>query len=139
MKRTKMRLSLVLSLLLLVLSSFNWVVEAQLSTSPIFTNGMVLQRGREIPVWGKAVAGDSVYVKLNGFTGKGKTGTDGRYLVKLPSMDAGGPYSLEITSGTTTLTRTDVYVGDVWFASGQSNMAFKIERVYWWCYRSVVG
>lgn len=128
MKRTKMRLSLVLSLLLLALSSFNWVVEAQLSTSPIFTNGMVLQRGREIPVWGKAVAGDSVYVKLNGFTGKGKTGTDGRYLVKLPSMDAGGPYSLEITSGTTTLTRTDVYVGDVWFASGQSNMALKLSE-----------
>jgi sialate O-acetylesterase len=88
---------------------------------------MVLQRGRPLPVWGWAAPGEKVSV-----TFRGKTYTasppdaSGRWQATLPATPAGGPYSITI-KGQNTIDLTDVLVGDVWLASGQSNMQFKVK------------
>jgi len=94
--------------------------------SGAFTDHAVLQRGVPLPVTGVAEAGDKVTVTL----GDGKTqvvahataGADGAWAATLPAQKAGGPWVLT-AAGKTTVALTDVLVGDVWFCSGQSNMA----------------
>lgn len=101
-------------------------LEAKVTMPQLFQNGMVLQRGKAIPVWGKADAGEAVTVTLN----KKKVATiadaDGRWRVDLPQMKAGGPFELKVND----LTIDDVFIGDVWLLSGQSNIDVTIERVY---------
>ena len=108
-------------------------LEAKVTMPQLFQNGMVLQRGKAIPVWGKADAGEAVTVTLN----KKKVATvadaDGRWRVDLPQMKAGGPYTLEVNSDgvkSEKILLDDVFIGDVWLLSGQSNIDVTIERVY---------
>jgi sialate O-acetylesterase len=114
--------------IVLIMTGLQTSMFGQLKTSSIFTNGMVLQREKEIPVWGYATADASVSVSLNGVSASVTADNNGKWLVKLSALPAGGPYTMEIKSGTETITRTDVYIGDVWFASGQSNMALKLSN-----------
>ena len=113
-------------------------LNAKVTLPQLFQNGMVLQRGKAIPVWGKADAGEQISVKLNKKTCTTTAGTDGRWRVDLPQMKAGGPYVLEVSatpadgSAATRQAFTDVMVGDVWLCSGQSNIDVTVERVYPW-------
>ncbi|MFO7446006.1 MAG: discoidin domain-containing protein [Ignavibacteriaceae bacterium] len=99
---------------------------AQLSLPRIFSNGMVLQRGHELPVWGKASPDSTVIVTLNGVTVSGQADSSGNWRINLPSQIAGGPYTFTVQSGTDSISLMNVFVGDVWFASGQSNMEMAI-------------
>lgn len=103
---------------LLGLSGASW---ATLATGKVFGNHMVLQRGAPIPVFGTGAAGEAVAVTLGSVTVAGTTSPGGRWKVLLPTMSAGGPYTLTI-KGTNTITYTDVMVGEVWHCAGQSNM-----------------
>lgn len=102
-------------------------VRAQLSSSLLFSSGMVLQRNVDVPVWGDGVSGSWVKVELNGFKDSTLVGASGSWELTLPPLDAGGPYVLSLYSGTESLIYSDVYVGDVWLASGQSNMAMRLK------------
>lgn len=87
---------------------------------------MVLQRGQPLPIWGWADAGEAVTVSWQGRSYPAKpTGPDGRWTVTLPATPAGGPYELQV-QGRNLLTVRDVLVGDVWLASGQSNMEWPV-------------
>jgi len=99
-----------------------------LTPSKLFASGMVLQREKTIPVWGTSTAGDSIIVDLNGVSNGAKTDANGKWRVVLPSLDAGGPYVMKISRNTDVLTYTDVYIGDVFLASGQSNMEFTVSQ-----------
>ena len=101
---------------------------AQLIPSPIIGNGMVIQRGKEFPFSGKAAPGDKVVVALNKKTVTTTTSSDGKWRLKFPVMKEGGPYTLTITAAKQKLSFIDVYVGDVWLASGQSNMAMRLKE-----------
>ena len=90
----------------------------------IFSDGMVLQRDVRIPVWGWATPGQKVRVMLNGHQTTAKAGEDGRWEVRLPKMQAGGPYNLTVENHTI----HDVLIGDVFLCSGQSNMELPIRR-----------
>ena len=90
----------------------------------MFCDGMVLQRGVRIPVWGWATPGSVVKVTLNGRHATATAGEDGRWEVLLPKMKAGGPY--ELTVGNCSI--HDVLIGDVFLCSGQSNMELPIRR-----------
>ena len=81
----------------------------------------------DTPVWGTATVGEKVTVSLNGRSESAVTGEDGKWMVRLKDLKAGGPYELAI-SGTNTVTLTDVYVGEVWLCSGQSNMDFTVAK-----------
>jgi sialate O-acetylesterase len=120
----------------------------------IFQNGMVLQRGVEIPVWGQADPQETIVVTLNKKSCTTTADDNGHWRVNLPAMKAGGPYNLtvdskfkdqgskfkvqgskfkdnneQLTSNNSQLIITDVMIGDVWLCSGQSNMETTLERV----------
>lgn len=104
-------------------------VRAQLFPSLLFTNGMVLQRDKVIPVWGKGSAGQSITIGISGAVSvTGKIDANGFWKLNLPAMPAGGPYTMTLISGTQTLVKTDVYLGDVFIVSGQSNMAWPVNQ-----------
>src|SRR5262245_41091676 len=88
---------------------------------PVFSNHMVLQRDATVPVWGWANPGEEVTVTIAGQTKTATAGPDRKWGVKLEKLAAGGPHTLTV-KGKNTLTITDVMVGEVWLASGQSNM-----------------
>ena len=94
----------------------------QFSVSPFFGNKMVLQRGMEIPVWGTATPKENISVQLNDKKIKVITGTDGKWIAYIPKFKAGGPYDLIISAKDSTIHYSDVLIGEVWLASGQSNM-----------------
>ncbi|OUJ70415.1 hypothetical protein BXP70_24510 [Hymenobacter crusticola] len=84
-------------------------------------NHMVVQRDVPVPVWGWAGPGEQVAVTFRGHSYPATPNAAGRWQVALPATPAGGPYTITI-KGQNTLTVEDVLVGDVWLASGQSNM-----------------
>lgn len=88
---------------------------------------MVLQRGMPVPVWGMASPGETVKVTLNGHTSATKAGPDGKWMVRLHKLKAGSPYEMRI-AGTNSITIHDVLVGEVWLATGQSNMVFTVSK-----------
>ncbi|GJG32068.1 9-O-acetylesterase [Xylanibacter ruminicola] len=92
----------------------------------LFQSGMVVQRGKLIPVWGHADAGEAVTVRFNKKVYQTTADADGRWRVDLPKMKAGGPYQLTVNDQTI----DNILVGDVWLLSGQSNIDVTIERVY---------
>jgi sialate O-acetylesterase len=91
----------------------------------LLASHMVVQRGLPVHVWGKAAAGEAVAVAFRGAERKIAADAKGRWSVWLPPGEAGGPFSVTIR-GTNTITLDDVLVGDVWVASGQSNMEWPI-------------
>ena len=86
-----------------------------------FGSHMVLQRGMKVPVWGKGSASEAVTVTFNGQSKAATTASNGTWKVLLDPMVAGGPYTLT-AKGSSTVTFTDVMVGEVWQCAGQSNM-----------------
>lgn len=105
--------------------------EAAVSLHQLFQSGMVLQRGKAIPVWGKADANETVTVVFNKKQYRAVADAEGRWRIDLPKMKAGGPYTLEVSGAAgEPVTLTDVLIGDVWLCSGQSNIDVHIERVY---------
>jgi len=89
--------------------------------SPIFGDNMVLQRGKENPMWGWSEPGDKIRVEVAGKIVSGVAGPDRRWQVKIQPPPAAGPYTVKI-SGLQTLELHNVLVGDVWLCGGQSNM-----------------
>ncbi len=92
----------------------------------VFSDHAVLQREKPIAVWGWAKPLAYVIVKLGKQTVRGMSGSDGKFLVKFPPMPASGPLTLVAKSGGKSVTVKDVWVGEVWLASGQSNMQFRV-------------
>ena len=94
----------------------------------LFSDHMVLQQGREIDVWGKADPGEAITANLAGHSGNAVANPRGKWSLHLPSMKAGGPFTLVI-HGKKDVVIKDVMIGEVWIASGQSNMTFSLDGV----------
>ncbi|MBK7872899.1 MAG: hypothetical protein IPJ74_20630 [Saprospiraceae bacterium] len=117
-----MKLLTITSLLL-----FTLFVNAQtLETSAIFTDHMILQRDVQVPVWGWAAPNEKINITFNNKTYTGKTDKQGKWRILLPVMPAGGPYDIKITGKDKTIDIKDIMFGDVWLASGQSNMEWPV-------------
>ncbi len=89
--------------------------------SPIFSDNMVLQRGKKNTIWGWSEPGDKIRVEIAGKSATGVAGPDHRWQVKIQPPRAGGPYTVTII-GRQTMELHNVLVGDVWLCGGQSNM-----------------
>ncbi len=94
----------------------------------VFSDHCVLQRNKEIRVWGCAHHGTKIEVMLAGC--RAETAASGEnWEVTLPAMEAGGPYVLTVASEGTVYQRfEDVMIGEVWLAGGQSNMEFMLKQ-----------
>jgi hypothetical protein len=88
---------------------------------------MVLQREQPVRIYGWASPGETISVRMAGQTVSAIADPSGRWEAWLRPMPAGGPYELAI-AGRNTITVRDVLVGEVWVASGQSNMPWPVER-----------
>ena len=89
-------------------------------------DNMVLQRGKPVPVWGWAAPGTAVEVAVAGREAHAVANAAGRWQAQLPSLKPGGPFELTVTAGPEIRILHNVLVGDVWFASGQSNMEWGV-------------
>ncbi|MBA4105068.1 MAG: sialate O-acetylesterase [Pirellula sp.] len=99
-----------------------------LSLASIFSDHMVLQRDIKLPIWGHAAPGAKVEVQLAGATKEATADADGKWTVSFGPLKAGGgPLELAVKSGDETVHMTDILVGDVWVASGQSNMEWPMK------------
>lgn len=93
----------------------------------IFSDGMVLQRDKQIPIWGFADANESVEIHFNKQIKKTQADKNGKWTVNLSAEKAGGPFEL-IIIGKNRITIQNVLVGEVWICSGQSNMEFQVYK-----------
>lgn len=109
--------------LVLGLVSFTLPARADVRANPLIGEGMVLQQNQEANLWGTADPGEKVVVRFRGQEAAATADAAGNWLVRLAAKGAGGPFALTI-AGKNTIELKDVLVGEVWVASGQSNM--------WW-------
>ena len=101
------------------------LMRADVTPALPFQDHAVLQQGRAIPVWGKAAPGEKVTVTYAGETSRTATtvaGANGRWRVDLPALPASAQPASLIFTGKNTVKLNDILVGEVWLASGQSNM-----------------
>jgi sialate O-acetylesterase len=110
---------------LFFLLTFNTIFGQSLRLAGIFGDGMVIQQGTNAPVWGTATPNSNVQVEFAGYISSTYAGEDGKWLVRMPTLDYGGPYEMKVM-GSDTVVLKDVMVGEVWLASGQSNMEYRV-------------
>ncbi|KAA3438597.1 sialate O-acetylesterase [Rufibacter hautae] len=116
---------------LIILVATPSLVFGQVRLPKVFSDHMVLQRGRAIPVWGTAQPGKQISVEFGGQKIKTTTGQDGKWMVHLPQMKAGGPHLMQVSEEDKTkpvILFKDVLIGDVWLASRQSNMEWQVQQ-----------
>src|SRR5690606_40960498 len=121
----------------IVLASLAWLAfvpaataaaAASLELPLAFADGMVLQRDAPLPVWRQARPGCTVQVELDGQRASATAAGDGSWAVTLPSHAAGGPYVLAVEGCGQRQRIADVLVGEVWLASGQSNLEWPVAQ-----------
>ncbi|MEI7829122.1 MAG: sialate O-acetylesterase [Prolixibacteraceae bacterium] len=98
--------------------------QSQIKVASVLGDNMVLQRNSEIKIWGTAKSGEKLTVKADWVTGQvSATANDkGNWLVKFKTKEAGGPYSITISSLKEKVVLKNILLGEVWLCSGQSNM-----------------
>src|ERR1051325_2814237 len=85
--------------------------KAELKLIPLFSDNMVLQGDIPAPIWGTAEAGEEVTVSIAGQKKSAKAGADGKWIVKLDPLKAGGPHELTV-SGKTSVRSEERRVGE---------------------------
>ncbi|HEX3655019.1 MAG TPA: sialate O-acetylesterase [Pirellulales bacterium] len=103
-------------------------VRADVKLPGIFSDHMVLQASAAVPVWGWAEPGENVTVSIAGQSQTCQADKDGKWTVKLSQLKPNDEPQTVTVQGKNTVTVNDVLVGEVWLASGQSNMAFLVSR-----------
>lgn len=98
---------------------------ADVKLPALIGDNMVLQQGMKVPVWGQATPGETVTVTLGNSEATTWANGEGRWMVKLSPMKAGGPFEMTV-AGNNTITRRNILVGEVWVCSGQSNMQWSV-------------
>ena len=99
---------------------------AGISLAPVFSDHAVLQRDKPVPVWGRAGAGEKISVSFREQTVNTTAGADGRWIVYLAPLAASSEPADLVVAGKETVAVRDVLVGEVWLASGQSNMEWSV-------------
>ncbi len=100
---------------------------AQLNPAAIFGNNAVLQQGIKVPLWGTGTKGTIVHISFGKTHQSIKVGENGNWMIRLPKMKADGKtYQLKIINGKDSIIYHNIMIGEVWLASGQSNMAYAV-------------
>ncbi len=100
----------------------------ELELPAVFSDNMVLQQNTEVAIWGNAAPGTEVKVTCGWGTSSSTTAKqDSTWILNISTTEAGGPYELAISSPDSTIQLNNVMLGEVWLASGQSNMEMPLE------------
>jgi sialate O-acetylesterase len=105
-------------------------VHANVVPAFVFSDNAVLQRDKPIPVWGTADVGEKVSVSFAGHTVATTADAAGKWRVDLPALPANATPANMVIKGKNTVTRTNILVGEVWLASGQSNMQQMVKETF---------
>ena len=105
-------------------------LRGEIHLAGVFGDHMVLQQGMPLKIWGSATPGQSINVKVADRSATTKTGDDGKWSVKLDPLQASSTAVSFSVSGDNTIELQDVLVGDVWLASGQSNMQYSVKNAH---------
>lgn len=120
MKRIKINI-------LLSCAFFYVTINAQnLKLAEIFNDGAVLQRNSKVTLWGYSTKESLVNITIQNKQFQTKTDKQGKWNVDLSSLKEGGPFSMKVISAFDTIKLNNIFVGEVWVAGGQSNMAFPL-------------
>jgi sialate O-acetylesterase len=114
-----------LKIILLIAFFAPQFVSAQIKLPRLVRDSMILQRDAKINIWGWAAKNEKINIKFNNKSYKTTTGSDGKWLIQLPQMKAGGPYTMDI-AGSNKISLKEILIGDVWICSGQSNMVHQM-------------
>lgn len=101
--------------------------KAGLTLPSIISNNMVIQRQQAAPIWGKSTPNAVVKVAFRGASYTAKASADSNWKINLNAAEAGGPFTMQVSTKDTAINITNILVGDVWLCSGQSNMEFGIQ------------
>ena len=101
---------------------------AQVKLARLFSDHVVLQRQKPIPVWGWAKPKEKVTVTLAGQIQNTKADTSGKWIVRFSPIEAGGPYQMTAVAKSGKASVEDILIGEVWLCSGQSNMEFRVQQ-----------
>lgn len=124
-----MNTSLLNTLALIGLCLFSTLfVHAQIELPTFFADHMVLQRDRPIRIWGKTAPGSWLRLSLAERVTVVTADETGNWVATIGAVPAGGPYELTMRTATNTKTIRDVWVGEVWFCMGQSNMEWPLRK-----------
>ncbi|MBN1698478.1 MAG: sialate O-acetylesterase [Spirochaetales bacterium] len=117
------------------------IITQNISPASLFSNNMVVQAGKPVPVWGTAQAGKTVLVTFAGQEKKALADENGKWRVTLDPIDVSFdpgemtvdylPAEGDSIEGNGELGRRfgNVLVGEIWFCSGQSNMAMGMSGI----------
>lgn len=100
----------------------------QIRLPRLVSDNAVLQREKELKIFGWSSPGESIKLAFNDKTYSAKANDKGEWIIKLPSQKAGGPFDMVLT-GKNEITLRNILFGDVWLCSGQSNMELTMDRV----------
>jgi sialate O-acetylesterase len=114
-----------LLLLILLCAGLDCGVSAKVVMPTLFSDGMVLQRGKPLAVYGQASASEDISLKFMKKVYRTKADDHGNWSIQLPPQKAGGPYEMVIND----VVIKDLLIGDVYLCSGQSNMELPVSRV----------
>lgn len=99
-----------------------------LSLPPTYGDGMVMQRNRPIRLHGTADVGERVKVEFLSHKAETTADADGCWSISLPSAPAGGPYEMVVKTSRREIRLKDIWLGEVWVCSGQSNMEWELRK-----------
>jgi sialate O-acetylesterase len=102
--------------------------ENALQLHGLFADHAVIQRGKEITIWGYGESQSNIEIEFADKRKKTIIGTNGKWTVKFPAMPAGGPYELIVKSENERITVQDILIGDVYLIAGQSNMLWRMRE-----------
>ena len=131
-KRNRRVTDLILVGVAAVCASVTSASAQELRLPAIFTSHAVLQQNAAVPVWGWGQPGAPVSVAIAGQSLNGQIDAAGRWRVDLAPTPAGGPHQLTVSSGSQQIVLEDILFGEVWFASGQSNMEWAVNNTDNW-------
>ncbi|MDR6562952.1 MULTISPECIES: sialate O-acetylesterase [unclassified Arcicella] len=114
--------------LLICLSFISVTCFGQVKLARLFSDHVVLQRQKPIPVWGWANANEKVNVTLAGQSQNTKADATGKWMVKFTPLEAGGPFKMTVTAKSGSINVNDILIGEVWLCSGQSNMEWRVSQ-----------
>ncbi|MDT0690374.1 sialate O-acetylesterase [Salegentibacter sp. F188] len=112
---------------LFITGCYNSVI-SQVRLPALIDDGMVLQRDADVKIWGWASNKEPILISFQGKEYKTTANSEGKWSITVSNLEAGGPYRMSL-SASNNIELKDIYVGDVWLASGQSNMELPMGRV----------
>src|SRR5438552_2217401 len=119
----RIRPILLLSLIPLL---FLQLAHSEITLAPIFKDHAILQRDKPVPVWGRASAGEKLVATFHGQSLNTTVDGTGRWIAYFEPMPASAESAELVVTGSETVVVKDVLVGEVWLASGQSNMEWPV-------------